>query len=168
MSNKTSRSKTRHPTETGTKEMKKIACAAMGILAALGFAPLAGADPTAGHYTIVTTQSPAMACVIGSDDDDPGTGPNVVCQGDEFPGSPVDPTSGRHLHQVIITAAGKLTYRDANIPMGGDDYDPRRLSGGVYHLQGWTIEPTVDDVTFTNDATGHGMTVSTGQKVTAF
>lgn len=62
--------------------MRKIALAAAGITcAAVAFAPLAAADPTAGHDAKVNTHTPPMLCEIGSDDADPGIGPNVICQG---------------------------------------------------------------------------------------
>lgn len=100
--------------------MTKIICAAMGITAALGLAPLAAADPSAGHSTMVTTYSPIMTCMVGSDDANPGIGPNVVCQygeGNGFPGSPaIDPELRMYQHQATVTAAGELTYRDANLP----------------------------------------------------
>jgi hypothetical protein len=138
-----------------------------------GLAPLAGADPSEGHSTMVRTQSPTMTCVVASDDVDPGIGPNVVCQngqGNGFPGSPIiDPELAMHQHQATVTAAGKLTYRDANLPMGYDDFDPHKLAkGDVYHFHGWTIMPTGDGVSFTHDETGHGMTVSTDMNVKAF
>jgi len=160
--------------ETGSHwKMTKIICAAMGIAAALGLAPLAGADPSEGHSTMVSTYSPIMTCVVGSDDVNPGIGPNVVCQsgeGNGFPGSPViDPELPMYQHQATVTAQGELTYRDANLPMGGDDFDPYELAeGDAYHLHGWTVMPTGDGVSFTNDETGHGMTVATGLNVKAF
>jgi hypothetical protein len=153
--------------------MTKIVWAAMGIAAALGLAPLAGADPSVGHFTMVRTQSPSMTCVVASDDVDPGIGPNVTCQsrgGDGFPGSPIiDPESAMHQHQATVTAAGQLTYRDANIPTVGDEYVPHELTNGeVYHFHGWTIMPTGDGVSLTHDETGHGMTVPTDMNVKAF
>ncbi|MGB7164122.1 MAG: hypothetical protein WBD70_13365 [Mycobacterium sp.] len=33
-------------------------------------------------------------------------------------------------------------------------------AGQTYHIQGWTIVQTSDSATFTNDATGHGMTIT--------
>jgi hypothetical protein len=54
---------------------RRPALAGLGI-AALTFAPLASADPTAGHDAKVNTQTPRMLCEIGSDDADPGIGPN--------------------------------------------------------------------------------------------
>jgi hypothetical protein len=32
--------------------------------------------------------------------------------------------------------------------------------GQAYHINGWTILPSVDGARFTNDTTGHGMFVS--------
>jgi hypothetical protein len=152
--------------------MTKIICAAMGIAAALGLAPLAGADPSEGHSTMVRAQSPLMTCMVGSDDVNPGIGPNVTCQngeGDGFPVTPIEPEFALHRHQATVTATGELTYRDANLPMGYDDFDPQKLATGeVYRFHGWTITPTDDGVTFTHDETGHGMTVSTDQNVKAF
>ena len=144
----------------------------MGIVATLGLAPLAGADPSEGHFTIVRTESPSMTCVVGSDDVDPGIGPNVVCQsreGDGFPVSPIEPEFAMHRYQATVTAAGELTYRDANIPTVGDEYVPHELANGEdYHFHGWTVMPTGDGVSFTRGETGHGMTVSTDQNVKAF
>lgn len=42
---------------------------------------------------------------------------------------------------------------------GDPDYETMSY-GTVYRALGWTITPTSDGTTFTNDATGHGMTVS--------
>jgi hypothetical protein len=61
--------------------MRKITLGAGIACAGLAFAPLAGADPTAGHDAKVHIQTPPMLCEIGSDDADPGIGPNVICQG---------------------------------------------------------------------------------------
>jgi len=144
----------------------------MVLAAALAFASPVGADPTAGHYTNVVIPSPDMLCTVGSDDDNPGVGPNVVCQVRQrngFPGSPIDPAYGMHLHQAVFTAAGQLSYRDANIATGGDDFDPLTLTdGSTNHLQGWTVTQTVGGVTFANDATGHGMTIDADLGVKAF
>ena len=149
--------------------MKKTVCATMGLAAALAFAPLAGADPTVGHYTNVVTQSPDMLCTIGSDDATPGIGPNVVCQGDGFPGSPLYPGIATHPNQAVVTAAGEFEYRGANIATTGDDFNPVTLTdGSTYHFEGWTITPTTDGVTFTNDATGHGMTIGADLGVKSF
>jgi hypothetical protein len=115
------------PTEGAPDPVRKIALSGVGIACAtLAFSPLAGADPTAGHSTIVHTQSPPMLCQIGSDDADVGVGPNVVCQG-AFPQAPLDPPwpgwkgdpSTSHQDQAVVTASGQFSYRDANIGVGG-------------------------------------------------
>jgi hypothetical protein len=151
--------------------MKKTVCATTGLAAALAFSPLAGADPTVGHYTNVVTQSPSMLCTIGSDDATPGIGPNVVCQvsGDGFPALPLDWAFATHPNQAVVTAAGEFKYRGANIATTGDDFNPVTLTdGSTYHFEGWTTTPTTDGVTFTNDATGHGMTIDANLGVKSF
>jgi hypothetical protein len=40
--------------------------------------------------------------------------------------------------------------------------------GQTYHINGWTILPSGDGITFTNDGTGHGMTVGSDQSVKPF
>jgi len=134
------------------------------VWAALAFMPLASADPTAGHDAKVRIQTPPMLCEIGSDDADPGIGPNVVCQG-AFPQSPMDPIPSPgwkgdpatlHQDQAVVTASGQFSYRDANIGVGYN------------HIQGWTIAAGDGGITFTNDDTGHGMTVGSDQSVKPF
>lgn len=157
----------------------KVVLAAAGIAcAAAVFVPQANADPSPGHGTIVFAQSPQMTCQIGSDDlDEPGGGASVVCQSSDrlgFPQSPTAPAeqsggSSMHLHQVVVTYAGKLSYRDANIGMGGDgDAPPALANGNTYHIQGWTVVPTTEGITFTHDATRHGMTIDGMDKVIPF
>ena len=134
--------------------MNKIALTAVGIAAALTLAPPASADPTAGHDTKVNTQTPPMLCEIGSDDADPWIGPNVICQG-SFVQAPADDD------QAFVTASGRFTYRSANIGIGYNHAPFDTLvPGQTYHIQGWTVAAGGDGITFTNDATGHGMTVS--------
>jgi hypothetical protein len=126
--------------------MKKSALvAAAAACAAMAFAPISSADPTAGHSTIVHIQSPPMLCQIGSDDADAAVGPNVVCQG-AFPQAPLDPPwpgwkgdpSTLRQHQAVVTASGEFSYRDANISVGGPHPPFGTLSPGqTYHIQGW-------------------------------
>jgi hypothetical protein len=133
--------------------MRKIALAALGIVE-LTFAPLASADPTAGHDAKVNTQTPPMLCQIGSDDADPATGPNVVCQG-----SFVQAPAGDD--QAFVTASGQFSYRSANIGIGYPHAPFDTLvPGQTYHIQGWTVSASGDGIRFTNDGTGHGMFVS--------
>src|SRR6202035_6182268 len=137
--------------------MRKIALAGLGI-AALTFAPLVSADPTAGHDAKVNTQTPPMLCEIGSDDADPGIGPNVICQG-----SFVQAPAGDD--QAFVTASGQFSYRSANIGVGYPHAPFDTLvPGQTYHIQGWTVAASGGEgITFTNDGTGHGMTVGSDQ-----
>jgi hypothetical protein len=142
--------------------MRKITLAGVGITcAAVAFAPLAGADPTPGHDTKVNTQTPRMLCEIGSDDADPGIGPNVICQG-SFVQSPSD-------DQAFVTASGRFSYRSANIGIGYNHAPFDTLvPGQSYHIQGWTIVAGPGGIHFTNDGTGHGMFVGRDTTVNQF
>jgi hypothetical protein len=144
--------------------MKTLLIGGVAALAAISFAPLANADPTAGHGTQVHTQTPPMLCEIGSDNADPGIGPSVVCQrGQGFVGSSPDND------QAVILASGKFSYRSANIGVGGrSDALPTLVPGQTYHFQGWTVVASGDGTRFTNDGTGHGMTVNSDTTVRPF
>lgn len=141
--------------------MHKIAPVGLGIVV-VAFAPLAGADPTPGHDAKVKTQTPPMLCEIGSDDADPGVGPNVVCQG-TFVQAPADDD------QAFVTASGVFTYRSANIGIGGPHppFDIL-LPDQTYYIQGWTVTAGDDGIRFTNDGTGHGMFVGSDTTVNPF
>jgi hypothetical protein len=141
--------------------MGKIALAALGIVALAGAAP-ASADPTAGHDAKVTTQTPPMLCEIGSDDDMPAIGPNVVCQGSFGQAPPGD-------DQAYVTASGQFTYRTANIGVGYDHppFDTLAM-GQTYHIQGWTIVAGGDGIRFAHDGTGHGMFIASDTTVNPF
>lgn len=158
--------------------MKKTAPAGAGIICAVvAFAPLVSADPALGHFVNVKTPSPAMRCEVGSDDTD-GGGPNVVCQTAGFPQSPLNPIpypgwqgdpSVLHQDQAIITASGQFSWRTANLGMAPPGQpDTTLVNGQTYHFQGWTIAPTSDGTTFTNDATGHGMAIDSDYNVKPF
>jgi hypothetical protein len=141
--------------------MRKIALVGLGI-AALTFAPLATADPTTGQDAKVKIQTPAMLCEIGSDDADPGIGPNVICQG-SFVQAPAEDD------QAFVTASGHFSYRSANIGIG-DNHAPfdTLIPGRTYHIQGWTVVAGNDGIRFTNDGTKHGMFVSSNTAVHPF
>jgi hypothetical protein len=141
--------------------MRRIALAGLGV-AALTFAAAASADPTAGHDAKVNTQTPAMLCEIGSDDADPGIGPNVICQG-RFVQAPADDD------QAFVTASGQFSYRAANIGVGYPHAPFDTLvPGQTYHIQGWTVIAGVDGTRFANDRTGHGMFISSDTTVNPF
>jgi len=164
--------------------MRNIAgTAAMIAGLALTLVPLAGADPAAGHGTYVRIQSPPMRCEVGSDDSGPvpgvpGMGPNVVCQTAGFPNSPMDPPPSPdwtgdplvlHQDQAIVTASGQFNWRTANLGMAlPGQPDTVVVEGQTYQLQGWTVVATGNGITFTNDATGHGMVIDSSYNVNSF
>ncbi|MCV7089031.1 hypothetical protein [Mycobacterium interjectum] len=140
--------------------MRQIALTIFSI-AALTLAPLASADPTAGHDAKVNVRTPPMLCEIGSDDADPGIGPNVVCQG-AFAQVPGD-------DQAFVTAAGQFSYRGANIGVGYPHAPFDTLvPGQTYRIQGWTVVARDDGIRFTNDASGHGMLINGNTTVNPF
>jgi hypothetical protein len=141
--------------------MRKIALAGLGIVV-LVCAATAGADPSLGHDAKLKTQTPPMLCEIGSDDDTPGIGPNVVCQG-TFAHAPPDND------QAVVTASGQFSYRTANIGVGYDHppFDTL-VAGQTYYIQGWTAEAGGDGIRFTHDSTGHGMFIGSDTSVSPF
>ena len=143
--------------------LRKIALAGIAC-AATAFAPTASADPTAGHDAKVNTQTPRMLCEIGSDDADPGIGPNVICQrGNGF----VQSSTGDD--QAFVTASGQFSYRSANIGIGYNHAPFDTLvPGQTYHIQGWTGVAGNDGIRFTNDGTGHGMFIGSDTTVKPF
>jgi hypothetical protein len=158
--------------------MRTIASVGTVIIgAAVAFSNPVAADPTPGHFVNVRTPSPPMRCEVGSDDRDEG-GPAVVCQTAGFPQAPMDPApypgwhgdlSVLHQDQAIITASGQFSWRTANLgqaPPGQPDIT--LAEGQTYHFEGWTVVPGGDRITFTNDATGHGMAVDHDYNVTPF
>ena len=141
--------------------MRKIALAGAGIVALACAAP-ASADPNPGHDAKVTTQIPSMLCEIGSDDETPGIGPNVVCQGRFLQAAPDE-------DQAYVTSSGRFSYRSANIGVGYPHLPFDTLvAGQTYDIQGWTIVAGDDGIRFTHDDTGHGMFVGSDTTVTPF
>lgn len=158
--------------------MRKVALVGAGIICAtVTLATAAYADPTAGHFVTVQTPAPRMRCQVGSDDRD-GGGPAVVCQTAGFPQAPMDPPpspgwqgdpSVLRQDQAIITSSGQFSWRTANLGMATPGQPDVVLVGGqTYHFQGWTIVPSGADVTFTSDASGHGMTIGSDYNVKPF
>jgi hypothetical protein len=159
--------------------INKTALAGVGIGATLLLTPHASADPNADPDGRVKTQIPSMLCEIGTSDTGPnGSGPGVVCQGifpqapteppiPPYPGWNGDPASLRD-DQAIVTAAGQFSYRNANIGVGDNPSLDTLVPGQTYHVRGWTIAGTDADITFTSDATGHGMTIASDGSVKPF
>jgi hypothetical protein len=128
----------------------------------MAFAPVASGDPSVGHDAKVNTETPPMLCEIGSDDTDPGIGPNVICQGRFREASATD-------DQAFVTAAGQFSYRNANIGVGypHPPFDTL-VAGQTYNIQGWTVVAGGDGIRFTNDASGHGMFIGSATTVDPF
>ena len=73
----------------------------------------------------------------------------------EFKNSPV--VNGESANGVEVTADGSMRWLVGNL----GDIPTTTLDYATYHAVGWTIEAGSDGTRFTNDATGHGMFVST-------
>jgi len=61
------------------------------------------------------------------------------------------------------SATGRRTPRRSAAwprPAEAEAQDTVLQYGQTYHINGWTVLPSSDGTTFTNDATGHGMFVS--------
>ena len=85
-----------------------------------------------------------------------------------YPGWAGDPLV-LHRNQAIITASGQFDWRTANLGMAPEGQpDTTLVEGQTYHFQGWTIVPSSDGTTFTNDATGHGMVIDSDYNVRSF
>jgi hypothetical protein len=135
----------------------------MNPVTALGLTSVARAEPSPPKSIdeqFVTTESRTVGCVIR-----PGT---VLCTGD-FANLPTrcGQTSDCDLdglgirdHTVWVDAeGGGLQWNDSNFQSYG--YTPLVLTyGRVFHLKGWTVEPSSAGTRFTNDGTGRGMFVS--------
>lgn len=143
----------------------------------------ASADPTRGHFVNLRISVPPMRCEVGSDvytgvPGVPGMGPNVVCQTAGFPQAPINPPPHPgwkgdplvlHQNQAIVTESGQFNWRTANLGIAPPGQpDTTLMEGQTYHLQGWTVVPTSDGVTFTNDVTGHGMLIGADYSVKPF
>jgi hypothetical protein len=110
--------------------------------------------PNEGGYVRVGTKSGSTSCSINTELVACRTGANNW---------PTD-SDGQHYHVASIKANGEFNWVKADLGL---------LEGKVtmdyqtYSAQGWTIVAGPDGTKFTNDRTGHGMSVST-QSVTPF
>jgi hypothetical protein len=120
--------------------MRQIAIAVMGIAGALILAPHAAADPASQAVQLGNIWYPN--CVIQTD--------RVLCIGG----------SGWPQKIAFVAASGEFKWTGGSSLGGGQ---PQPLTPGqTYHWLGWTVAAGSTDMTFTNDATGHGMTVNNG------
>lgn len=105
-------------------------------------------EPDADGYVFIVTKSGLTRCQISAD--------TVGCESDFTDPPTVD---GAVATGVEVTAAGDNRWVAGNlgaIPVVPIDY-------ATYSAVGWTIEADAGGTRFTNDGTGHGMFVSTGQ-----
>jgi hypothetical protein len=110
--------------------------------------------PNGQGYVRVETKSGLTACSI--------TVELVACQtsADNWPVTP----GGQHYHTVSVTSDGQLTWVEADL---GALEGRVALDYLTYSAQGWTIVASSDSTRFTNDRSGHGMSVSAAS-VTSF
>jgi hypothetical protein len=102
--------------------------------------------PNDRGYVRVETKSGSTRCSIAAE--------LVACQtsADNGPRRP----DGRRFHTASVSAQGDFHWVDADL---GALEGRVTLQYLTYTAQGWTINATPDRTTFTNDRTGHGMSV---------
>ena len=110
--------------------------------------------PNAQGYVRVETKSGPIRCSINAE--------LVACQtaAGNWPRRP----DGQPFHVASINGNGELRWVDADL---GALEGRVTLDYQTYSAQGWTIVAGPDSTTFTNDRTGHGMSVS-NQTVESF
>lgn len=129
----------------GDTMAKKFTLTGMAIGAGLLLAPHAAADPPTQAVQLDSISYPY--CAIQAD--------RVNCLGGQ----------GWPTKVAFVASTGEFKWRSGS-SLGGDQ--PFALvPGQTYHWLGWTVLASSSDMTFTNDATGHGMTVN-GNNVTPF
>lgn len=102
--------------------------------------------PSDEGYVYIETKSGLTRCQIST--------ASVGCES-QFTNSPV--VDGAPANGVEVTSGGTMRWILGNlgaIPTTTIDY-------AVYHAVGWTIDASSSGTRFTNDSTGHGMSVST-------
>jgi hypothetical protein len=134
--------------------------------------PPTGMPPAPGNSTsqYVRTESGKARCVVQPDQvaceaSGPGstgfrqapiTMPESQCKYSPCPG-------GMHSDLAEVTASGAFDWKDGNIGGVGSDWEQTDTTldyGQTYHISGWTVLPSSDGTRFTNDGSGHGMSVS--------
>ncbi|WP_142274532.1 hypothetical protein [Mycobacterium scrofulaceum] len=103
--------------------------------------------PNAQGYVRVETKSGSIGCSVNTE--------LVACQtaANNWPTT----QGGRHYHAVSVTSDGRLHWVEADL---GALEGRVTLDFQSYTAQGWTIVATPDNTKFTNDRSGHGMSVS--------
>jgi hypothetical protein len=108
-------------------------------------APGAQVLPPENGYVFIETKSGKTRCQLSTAE--------VGCEA-QFTSSPV--LDGTHANGVRLTANGELSWLVGNL----GDIPVVTLDYRTYSAVGWTIDAGEDGTRFTNDGTGHGMTVS--------
>jgi hypothetical protein len=132
------------------------------------FVPTARADPGYSQDVRILTP-PGMRCEVSGPRNLGYPAPaSVYCQG-LFADAPADPcpqAPGQncavfplHQDQAYVKDTGEFGYQDGNLGLVQPDII-NAVAGQTYHVQGWTVVQSPDSATFTNDATGHGMTIT--------
>jgi hypothetical protein len=96
-------------------------------------------------YVFIETKSGKTRCQLSTAE--------VGCEA-QFTNSPV--LDGTHANGVRLTANGEVSWLVGNL----GDIPVVTLDYRKYSAVGWTIDAGEDGTRFTNDSTGHGMTVS--------
>jgi hypothetical protein len=108
-------------------------------------APGAEVLPPENGYVFIETKSGKTRCQLNEEE--------VGCEA-QFTNSPV--LDGGHANGVRLTANGEISWLIGNL----GDIPVVTLDYRTYSAVGWTIDAGEDGTRFTNDSTGHGMTVS--------
>jgi hypothetical protein len=108
-------------------------------------APGAEVLPPENGYVFIETKSGKTRCQLNEDE--------VGCEA-QFTNSPV--LDGGHANGVRLTPNGEISWLVGNL----GDIPVVILDYRTYSAVGWTIDAGEDGTRFTNDSTGHGMTVS--------
>lgn len=104
--------------------------------------------PNENGYVYIETKSGLTRCQISAD--------TVGCES-EFTDSPV--IDGEQANGVEVSSSGSNRWVVGNLGA----MPTETIGYNTYHAVGWTITADSTGTTFTNDATGHGMFVSTEQ-----
>jgi hypothetical protein len=108
-------------------------------------APGAEVLPPENGYVFIETKSGKTRCQLSTAE--------VGCEA-QFTNSPV--LDGGRANGVRLTANGEVSWLVGNL----GDIPVVTLDYRTYSAVGWTIDAGEDGTRFTNDRTGHGMTVS--------
>ena len=102
-------------------------------------------SPNESGYVYIETKSGATRCQISSE--------SVGCEA-EFTNTPT--LNGEPANGVEVSTDGSIVWHVGNL----GDIPTTTIDYATYHAVGWTIEASSAGTRFTNDATGHGMSVS--------